>query len=41
MDHMDFYDKSSKDADAMPAPPKKEEPEVEESPPTLPPHADE
>ena len=39
MDHMDFYDKSSKDADAMPAPPEKE-PEEEESTP-LPPHANE
>ena len=39
MDHMDFYDKSSKDADAIPAPPEKE-PEEEQSAPTLPPHAE-
>ena len=40
MDHMDFYDKSSKDADAIPVPPEKE-PEEEESPPVVPPHGEE
>ena len=39
MDYMDFYDESSKNPEALPAPPSKE-PEEEQSPPVLPPHAE-
>ena len=39
MDYMDFYDESSKNPEAMPAPPS-QEPEEEQSPPVLPPHAE-
>ena len=40
MDHMSFYDETSKNPEEMPAPPSKE-PEEEQSPPVLPPHAEE
>ena len=39
MDYMDFYDESSKNPEALPAPPS-QEPEEEQSPPVLPPHAE-
>ena len=39
MDYMDFYDESSKNPEALPAPPSTE-PEEEQSPPVLPPHAE-
>ena len=38
MDYMDFYDESSKNPEAKPVP--KQEPEEEQSPPTLPTHAE-
>lgn len=39
MDYMDFYDESSKNPEALPAPPSTE-PEEEQSSPVLPPHAE-
>ena len=39
MDYMDFYDESGKNPDALPVP--EQEPEEEESTPTVPPHGEE
>ena len=39
MDYMNFYDESGKNPEAIPAP--KQEPEEEESTPTVPPHGEE